>query len=341
MSAERHVLNSLEPHTSEIVSIIHREDGRKSTWHGPSHLDKNWVHADYLARVDGDDYVVTIGDAEMKSASVSRVLYDAKRYDMYATDTEQSQKWISKNRKLYQATRLFRSLYEGYIQIEPRDAFDVHETHSDLSRGMVGYTLRRGPNAILHTTGNFTEDPDFFLRAVRAVNPGTRIDEKTHFTANEERQYAEIHRPIIDNLERLIQRDGLPSVEALAKYADQYEETGDIGTHIALILDISSQLEPATKMKSIFATYHLGEGNHLMIEKRGSKKRSSIKVTHEYMADGETIKRIYEQPWIYPNMLVVDVPSKGIANFDYHDKRLFALNQSDALDLNALLTSLG
>lgn len=338
--ADLKVLHALEPHTSEIVSIVHRDNGRKSSLQGYSSFEKSWVHMDYLTRVDGDDYVVTIGDAEMKARDITSVLHDATRYEMYATETERSQAWVTKNRRLYPVTGLFRKLYAGYVQIAPRDAFDIHETHGDLSRGIVGYTLRGGEHAILHTTGNFTEDPDFFLRAIRGVSLGSRIDEKTHFTDDEERQFAEVHRPIIGKLEQLIQRDGLPAAVALAQYADQYEATGDISRHIAITLDINAQMDPVTKTKSMFAIYHLGEGNHLMIEKSGNKKRSSIKVTHEYVNNGETVTRTYEQPWIYPNMLVADVPSKGFANFDYHDKRLFALNQNDALDLSALVTSL-
>lgn len=334
-------LSALEPYTSEIVSVVHREDGFKPNWERSRKiLGKNYVSMSYLAHVDGDDYVVSVGDNQMLPKDVPYVLWNAANYDMYATETEASQKWLARNRKLYPLTKFFRPLYEGHVTVSSRDAYDVYESHGELSRGMVGYTLRSGKNAILHETGNFTEDPDFFLRAVRAVNPANRIDERSHFTAEEEQNHAEIHKPIITRLEQLVMRDGLPAVEALARYADQYEETGDISRDIAMTLDISAQLEPALKTHTMFATYNLGEGNHLLIELRGNKKRSSVKAVHDYIFDGETVTRTYEQPWLFPSILVVDKPHKGITNFEHHDKRLFTLSDSDALELNALIKQL-
>lgn len=336
------VLHELEPSTSEIMSLVRRDVDRQPPQNPQSYNGRKCQNMDYLARVDGDDYVVSIGDEEMETWNVLCVLGSARHMDTYATQTEQSQNWIAKNqRPLYRAMRLFRPLYAGYVKVEPRDAFDVFETDNDLSRGIVGYTLRRGSNAILHTTGNFTDDPEFFMRAVSAVKPDDLIHRETHFTANEERHFSEIHRPIIDKLAQLIQRDGLLATEALARYSSQFEETGDIGKNVALTLSLNIQLAPAAKSKALFATYHLGVRNHLMIEKRFNENISSFKVIHEYARGGEVETRRYEQPIIYPNMLIVDAPFKGFTNNNSHDKRLFAVSDSDADELNRLLTLLG
>jgi hypothetical protein len=257
---------------------------------------------------------------------------------MYATESEQSQKWIDQNSgRTQRVVTRFRPLYAGFVSVSTRDAFDVYEENT---RGMIGYTLRRGTNAILHTTGNMTDDPEFFMQAVRAANPNNLIDQKTHFTNHERREHAEIHRPIINRINSLAERDGLPATQAFERYAGQYEQEGDISTSFASTLQLNAQLEPATKHRALFATYNLGEKGHLLIVKRSGNDQRYLSLTHEYAVDGSTVKRTFEQPWDYPDMLVADKPSKSLTNFDRHDNRLFALNNGDALDLNALLSTL-
>jgi hypothetical protein len=334
------VLAELEPHAPKILSVVDRNRLLPSNFHDPSFLGKNYATAEYLARVGGDDYVVSVADSQMTPNSAGSVLHNPTTQEIYATNDEPSKKWIKRNQRMHPVTSRFRPLFEGHVSVAPRDAYDIYQSHDEmLSHGMIGYTLRRGQNAILHTTGNMPDDPNFFMRAVQAVNLDNPINRKTGFTTHEQNKHIEIHRPIINRMNHLIKRDGLSPTDSFARYADQYAEEDDISASIARILLLDSRLEPAVKYPVRTATYTLGEGSHVLITKLGDNKRHSFSVIHEYVEDGKQVRRRFDQPWGFPNMIVADAPSKSSTNHD-HTERLFALTDSDALDLNSLLMSL-
>jgi hypothetical protein len=340
MSSEKQVLAQLEPHVAEVLSVVDRSCLFTTQLRDKSFLGKDYLTAAYPSRVDGEDYVVSVADARMTPDETARILGNVARYDMYATSGEQSQAWVARNKRIHGLTSRFRPLFAGYISIEPRDAYDIYASHDPLlSRGMIGYTLRRGSNAILQTTSNMTEDPEFFLRAVGAVNLQNYIDQKTNFSVYEQQVHTEIHGPIIKQMDRLLARDGLPASAAFEKYADLYEESEDISTAIALALQLDAALEPNVTHPVRSATYCLGEGTHLLITKHGDNNRHSFSVLLQQTINGEKVIRRFQQLWDFPEVVLADTPSGGLLSLS-RNKRLFALKSSDALDLNAILKSL-
>lgn len=333
-------LAALEPHTRDIIAVAQRETGTQPQPFSDFVADvrQDYRTADYVARVDGDDYVVSFSDCKMSRESVACISAIAAESPVFATDTERSQQWLTRNNRLRLITPHLRPIFTGQVQVCPRDAFDVNAGFDEmLSRGMVGYTLRRGEQAILHATGDLPEDPDFFLRAIQAAKTNDPIDRKTHFTENEKQRHIDIYRPIIGKLRYLVVRDGLAAEEAYNQYTGKTGETG-LGMSVAKRLYLNTQLDTDVEIRS--ATYNPYEGVHVLVSQYGKGLLAPITAHVETVVDGETTERYYRQTVSHPDVLVADPPNGAFAESSSVPHRLFMLSDTDTLDLNALIAAL-
>lgn len=340
MPGDLNVLRTLEPQLGEIMPLVQRDLGETLRHMDNPLLGENYVRIDYLARVDREDYVVSVADNRMRPSRIEYALSRADDSDIYLVESQAAQahlKRVARGQRFYARQR---PLFAGHVTVTTRDGFDVHESYDEAySYGMMGYTLRRGNEAILHTTGGMVEDPEFFMRAVRAAQRHDPINPRSHFTAQETRQHKDIYGGLFERMAYLIKHDGLEPDEAVNKYADQYETTGQPSAAFVGALHVEAFTAPLQDIASRIATYQLGDDEQLLVMQRSNGQRSSFTALHERMVDGAVTLQRYEQPWDRPDLLLADAPHRKITDRMRHEHRLFLADQGHVLDLNAALVA--
>lgn len=343
------VAHSLEPYTDEMLGLVQRErsDGRP---HLMSRDSGEQVTADYLVKVDGEDLVVTSYDQTLSPERLRKVVVDAQ--------DPQSETLLNTTPsalgQLDAAIRRIRSdvpgqlFYTGSVSVQPRDAYDMGGESNAFMLGSMAYTLRQGEQAMLMDSGYTPEDPDLFMRAVRAVNLEDRIDYRTLFTPDERQQHAEMYQPVFHHIRCLLEHDGANILEAGQRYADLAQLEQWSGSHIlgqiggeAMLADMFTTLKACRA-----ASYVLGHRDHLFIadhRRDDGRVHYGYTVVRERQTDSGIEVTTYEQPRDNKALLVINQPTiKGEDdNYQYsRTHRLFLASETQAAVLRALLETL-
>ena len=327
------VLAELQPHTRDIVSLVRRRPGADQAPLYPDDLNRHAQHMGYLSVVDGEQYVVSVTDTLMPKADIVPAVHDVMLTDIYA-EPSRDQKWMKRSHIGLRIATFGRRFFEGHVLVASRDAHDASE-YPGMNNGMIAYTLRRGDTAILYETGNMPDDPEFFMRAVRAVSPGNRIDRVTNLTALEEDLLEEMHAPVLSRLNQLIDRDGLPANQAYDRWQASIT-TPQIYTH-CLTAATNTRYSDRT---STMAFYDLGPNGQLLLERQDGPDIGRTQITHgSFDAEGAPVVRTVGSRRDNPSILMEFPPAGDHHAIHYDAKRILTLDEADTGQLDGLLAA--